>query len=291
MPDTPARTDPADTQAGPAAMGAPERPRWDMQRRGGPVLATAVHAGHAIRDELRPYLAISEADRRREEDPMTGLWSTVGDDAFRNYTSRFQCDLNRSRKTAIYETPDDAWGLKVWDRQPPDAMKARSLAVWDRYYETMATWIEGLIAECGRVLVMDIHSYCHRRDGPDAAPAPQEGNPDIDLGVTTMDQSRFPGLLEAFEDGLRAVPVKGARGRRAEAGSMDVRRNVRYPDGGHWPEWIHANYGDAVATITLEVKKFYMDEWSGDAHLPVVEDVRVAMERAADAGRAALARL
>ena len=275
----------------PPELGTAERPRWDVQRGGGgPVLATAVHAGHAIRDELRPFLAISEADQRREEDPMTGIWSTVGDDAFRNYTSRFQCDLNRSRETAIYETPDDAWGLTVWDRQPPDAMKARSLAVWDRYYETMAGWIEGLIAEHGRVLVMDIHSYCHRRDGPDAAPAPQEDNPDIDLGVTTMDQDRFPGLLEAFEEALRGVPVLGAQGQRGEAGPMDVRRNVRYPDGGHWPEWVHATYGDRVATITLEVKKFYMDEWTGDAHLPVVEDVRMAMEAAAEAGRAALAR-
>ena len=271
-----------------APLGTAERPRWDVQRRGGPVLATAVHAGHAIREELRPYLAISEADQRREEDPMTGLWSTVGDDAFRNYTSRFQCDLNRARDSAVYETPEDSWGLTVWADQPTDEMKARSLAVWDRYYETMATWIEGLIAECGRVLVMDIHSYCHRRDGPDAAPAPQDGNPDIDLGVTTMDPNRFGGLLEAFEDALMSAPVarKGEDPR-----PLDVRRNVRYPDGGHWPEWVHANYGDEVATITLEVKKFYMDEWSGDAFLPVVEDVRLAMERAAEAGRAALARL
>lgn len=270
-----------------APLGTPERPRWDVQRRGGPVLATAVHAGHAVRDELRPYMVISDEDQRREEDPMTGIWSTVGDDAFRNYTSRFQCDLNRSRETAIYETPDDSWGLKVWGEQPPEEMKVRSLAVWDRYYETMATWIEGLIAECGHVLVMDIHSYCHRRDGPDAAPGAQDENPDIDLGVTTLDATKFGGLLDEFEGALRAAPVKGL----PHGDTMDVRRNVRYPDGGHWPEWVFGQYGDRVATITLEVKKFYMDEWTGDAHLPVVEDVRLAMEAAAEAGRAALAKL
>ena len=264
-------------------LGTPERPRWDVQRRGGPVLATAVHAGHAIRDELRPYLAISEGDQRREEDPMTGIWSTVGDDAFRNYTSRFQCDLNRAREKAIYETPEDSWGLKVWESQPPDEMKARSLAVWDRFYETMATWIEGLIAENGRVLLMDIHSYNHRREGPDGPEAAQADNPDIDLGVTTLDPDKFGGLLEEFEGALTASPVQGR--------TLDVRRNVRYPDGGHWPEWVFANYGEDVASITLEVKKFYMDEWSGDAHLPIVEDLRVAMERAADASRAVLSKM
>ena len=257
------------------------RPLWDVQRRGGPVLATAVHAGHAIRDELKPYLSLSETDQRREEDPMTGIWSTIGDDAFRCYVSRFQCDLNRPRERAVYRTPEDAWGLDVWRELPPQEMLDRSLADWDAFYGMMATWIEGLIAENGRVLILDIHSYNHRRDGPDADAAPQEENPDIDLGVTTLDEKRFGGVLEAFEAGLARMKVRGE--------TVDVRRNVRYPDGGHWPEWVFANYGDEVATITLEVKKFYMDEWSGDAHLPVVEDLREGIGAAARLAREALA--
>ncbi|MBB4659983.1 N-formylglutamate amidohydrolase [Parvularcula dongshanensis] len=259
------------------------RPHWDIQRRGGPVLATAVHAGHVIREELKPYLAISEIDQRREEDPMTGIWSTVGDDAFRSYDSRFQCDLNRPRDKAVYRTPDDAWGLTVWKELPPEEMLERSLAAWDDFYEMMATWIEGLIAECGKVLILDIHSYNHRRDGADAEPAPGKDNPDIDLGVTTLDRDRFGSVLEAVKGPLMETPARGHY--------PDVRENVRYPDGGHWPEWVFANYGDDVATITLEYKKFYMDEWSGDAFLPVVEDLRVGLDRAAEAGRHALARL
>ena len=259
------------------------RPYWDVQRRGGPVLATAVHTGHAIRDELRPYLALSEQDQRREEDPMTGIWSTVGDDAFRCYTSRFQADLNRPRERAVYRTPEDAWGLHVWKELPPEEMLERSLADWDAFYETMATWIEGLIDECGHVLVLDLHSYNHRREGPDGPDAPQEDNPDIDLGVTTLDADRFGDVLSVVEEALKATSVRDR--------DLDVRRNVRYPDGGHWPEWIYARYGEHVATITLEVKKFYMDEWSGDAHLPIVEDLRVGIERAAREARAVLTRL
>ena len=258
------------------------RPLWDVQRRGGPVLATAVHAGHAIRDELRPYMALSEADQRREEDPMTGIWSTIGDDAFRCYASRFQADLNRPRDRAVYRTPEDAWGLQVWRELPPEAMLERSLADHDAFYDMMATWLEGLIDECGKVLVLDIHSYNHRRDGPDGPPAPQDDNPDIDLGVTTLDPDRFGHVLEAFEETLRGSPMRDRQ--------LDVRRNVRYPDGGHWPEWIFAQYGDDVATITLEVKKFYMDEWSGDAHLPIVEDLRAGMAKAAQVARDVLAR-
>jgi N-formylglutamate deformylase len=259
------------------------KPRWDVQQRGGPVLATAVHAGHAIRDELRPYLAISQQDQRREEDPLTGIWSTVGDDAFRCYNSRFQLDLNRARDTAVYRRPEDSWGLKVWRELPPEEMIERSLDAHDDFYAMMADWIEALIDRCGKVLVLDIHSYNHRRDGAEAEPAPQEENPDIDLGVTTLDQERFGPVLEALQAELEAKPA-GDR-------ELDVRRNVRYPDGGHWPEWIFANYGDDVATVTLEYKKFYMNEWSGDAHLPVVEDLRAGLDRAAGAAREALERL
>ncbi|WP_051881573.1 N-formylglutamate amidohydrolase [Parvularcula oceani] len=253
------------------------RPHWDIQRRGGPVLATAVHAGHVMRDELKPYLAISEQDQRREEDPMTGLWSTVGDDAFRNYTSRFQADLNRPRDSAIYLKPEDSWGLQVWKETPPDEMIERSLAVYDAFYDMMATWIEGLIAECGKVLVLDIHSYNHRRDGPHGRHGPQEDNPDIDLGVTTLDRERFGGVLDVFKTALAAQP--------AQSRELDVRENVRYPDGGHWPEWVFANYGADVATITLEYKKFYMDEWTGTAFLPVIEDLRAGLDVAACAAR------
>jgi hypothetical protein len=31
---------------------------WDMVARDGPVIATAIHDGHAMRDSLQPYLAI-----------------------------------------------------------------------------------------------------------------------------------------------------------------------------------------------------------------------------------------
>ena len=52
---------------------------WDLIIGDGPVVATAIHDGHQIRDSLLPHLAISEDERRREEDPMTGLLTSVGD--------------------------------------------------------------------------------------------------------------------------------------------------------------------------------------------------------------------
>ncbi len=100
---------------------------FEWIERGGPVLATAVHAGHFIRSELRPYLQIDEAEQMREEDPMTGVWAGIGDDIFRATTSRFEVDLNRSREKAVSTNPEDTWGLKVWKESPPEQMIESSL--------------------------------------------------------------------------------------------------------------------------------------------------------------------
>ena len=55
-------------------------PPWNIITNGGPVVATAIHAGHVVRDELAPYLAIDPEDRRREEDPLTDYFLSLSTD-------------------------------------------------------------------------------------------------------------------------------------------------------------------------------------------------------------------
>jgi len=254
---------------------------WDVHRGSGPVLATAVHDGHAMRDELRPYLFASDGELRREEDPLTGIWASAGDGMFRTHRSRFEVDLNRSREEAFATRPEQTWGMRVWREAPPGAMIERSLEQHDAFYALMREWVEQLIADHGVALVLDIHSYNHRRQGPYAADMAPADNPDIDLGLTTLDAGRFGRVAERLTERLAAGPAQGR--------TLDVRGNVRYPDGGHFPEWVFATYGQDVCTITLEYKKFYMDEWTGHAYLPVVEDLRRGLFEAVHAAREELA--
>ena len=58
-------------------------PPWNIITNGGPVVATAIHAGHVVRDELAPYLAIDPEDRRREEDPLTDYFLSLSDNLVR----------------------------------------------------------------------------------------------------------------------------------------------------------------------------------------------------------------
>ena len=250
---------------------------WIMRQGDGPVMATAVHAGHAVRPSLAGRYALTPDERRREEDPLTDVLAWAGDDVFVARRSRFEVDLNRPEEEAVYLRPSDAWGLTVWHETPPEEEIAQSLDRRRRFYDMMGARLEEMIARHGRVLLLDLHTYNHRRDGPDAPPQPQADNPDIDLGLTTADKGRFGDTVGAVWDTLVDHEIGGAR--------RDVRENVRFPDGGFWPEWVAATYGTDVCVITLEVKKFFMDEWTGAADLALLEGLRAAVEAAAIAAR------
>ncbi len=250
---------------------------WDIVAGDGPVVVTAIHDGHAIRPSLRPLLELPDDMRRREEDPLTGFFTTAGDVRIRARASRFEVDLNRPRDKAVYARPEDCWGLHVWREPLPDVELARSRESWDRFYAMVAELLDRLLARWGAVLLVDVHSYNHRRDGPDMPPAPQDGNPDIELGLTTLDAGRWGHVAERFTDVLRASPVAGH--------APDVRANVRFPTGGHFPEWVYAAYGDRVCTISPEYKKIFMDEWTGQVDIQALEDLRDGLQSAVDAVR------
>lgn len=252
---------------------------WEISRNDGPVIATSVHSGNEVRPDLADRLALTREERFREEDPLTDVLAGVGDQTFRARTSRFEIDLNRPEHEAVYLEPSDAWGLDIWKEKPTDAMVRESLQARSEFYAMMKVWIEDSISRYGRIFLIDLHSFNHRRDGKNADPSPMDSNPDIDLGVTTADLDRFGSLADSFEAGLQGT----AGGRQ-----LDIRRNVRFIDGGHWPEWVYAEYGSDVCTITVEDKKIFMDEWTGLADIQILEDLRLGLARATHAVRRAL---
>src|SRR5690606_32932002 len=104
-------------------------------------------------------------------------------------------------------------------------------------------------------------------------------NPDIELGLTTADPDRWSDVTARFADALRAAPLDGRE--------LDVRANVRFPTGGHFPEWVYARWGSRVCTISPEYKKIFMDEWTGQADIASLYALRDGLQAAVDAVRPA----
>jgi hypothetical protein len=104
--------------------------------------------------------------------------------------SRFEVDINRPREHAVYREPADAWGLEVWRESLRSSCVRDSLAIYDRFYRELAHHLDRVTA-ASRCLVLDVHSYNHRRDGPDAPAGDADANPEINVGTGWLDRARW----------------------------------------------------------------------------------------------------
>ncbi len=257
-------------------------PAWELQFGEGPLVAAAIHHGSAMRSELAALLALGPAQRLYEEDPQTGLWTTIAPTRIVVLRSRFEMDLNRPREKAVYLEPEDAWGLRVWKSGLPEDAIRRSLAQYDLFYRHVELVLRSLLERHGRVVVFDLHSYNHRRRGPDAPPDDPLKNPEVNVGTATIQQRRWRPVVERLLAELAGYDFLGRR--------LDVRENVRF-EGGWFSRWIHRTFPDSVCALAIEVKKFFMDEWTGRVDQAQFGAVHEALRAAARGVLEALDRL
>jgi N-formylglutamate amidohydrolase len=203
---------------------------------------------------VAPLLAVTEADRLREEDPFTDRWTEIADNRVIVHRSRFEVDINRPRDKSVYVIPDDAFGLQVWATAPPDGVVDRSRIVYDGFYRDFRALCDEVEANHGRFVVLDLHSYNHRRSGPDAPVDDPEKNPEVNVGTGSLDRDRWGDLVDRFNESIAQFPFDG--------GHLDVRENVRFK-GGHLSRWVNENYPTSGCALAIEIKKIYMDEWTG----------------------------
>ena len=219
-----------------------------------PLVATAIHSGHQVRDELVDLLAISEQDRLREEDPFTDRWTVISKNRVIVNKSRFEVDLNRPRENAVYIHPEDAWGLNVWRREPDRSIIERSLGFYDEFYLRVETFLQDLVDAFGYFVLLDLHSYNHRRQGPQGPLAPQLDNPEVNVGTGNLDRIRWGQVVDRF--------IRDLQSRRFQDRFFDVRENVKFR-GGHFSKWICDRFPVQGCVLAVEFKKFFMDEWTG----------------------------
>jgi N-formylglutamate deformylase len=211
--------------------------------------------------------ALDDATRLREEDPFTDYLTSVGGSTVVVHRSRFEVDLNRARGEAVYQTPQDAWGLELWRETPPAEEIERSRDLYDDFYSEFCRRLDTL-AERGSFVVLDLHSYNHRRDGADEPPAPDASNPEVNVGTGALDRVRWSRVVDRFLEALAAQEVCGHR--------LDVRENVRFR-GGELCRWVDRRYRGRGCALAIEFKKVFMDEWTGELDERHVEELRGAL--------------
>jgi hypothetical protein len=241
---------------------------WSIVTGKGPLVATAIHHGHVIRKELKARCTLSESERLREEDPFTGEWTTIADARVVVHRSRFEVDLNRPREKAVYLRPEDAWGLNLWKEPPEPEMVDTSLMLHDAFYTELKQLLKKKVKSHGRFILLDLHSYNHRRGGPQAPPAAQEENPEVNVGTGNLDRELWGPVVDTFMSSLRGFDF--------EKRHLDVRENVKFR-GGYLSKWVQENFPGSGCTLAIEFKKFFMDEWTGEPFPEAIETIHKAL--------------
>ncbi len=244
-------------------------PIWTITKQSpGPIFAVALHTAHAVRKPLEKRFKIDPQTRLREEDPFTGAWVDIGDTGIVATRSRFEVDLNRPREKAVYLCPEDAWGLPVWKVPlPPNELHA-SLAEYNAFYTMLVPLLKAAVKKHGCFFIYDLHSYNHRREGPNHPPAPQEENPEVNIGTGTMKREQWAPLIDGLIDELRQFDFLGR--------NLDVRENIKFKGGG-FPAFIHEHFPETGCVVSIEFKKFWMDEWAGTCNRAEHAAIRSAL--------------
>jgi N-formylglutamate deformylase len=244
-----------------------KQPFWALTKGHQPLVAVALHDGHHVRPEVAELLAIDKNDRKREEDPFTAAWTDIAQTRLVVLRSRFEVDLNRPRKKAIYLKPEDAWGLDIWREVPSPEILEQSLAEYDRFYAVVEEICKHL-QRYGRFVIFDLHTYNHYRNGQHAPPAEQWLNPEINLGTGSLNRQYWQPVVERFLGDLRRFDFFGRQ--------LDVRENVKFV-GGHFARWVHSHFPQSACVLSIEVKKFFMDEWSHQPDLQQMAAIHQAL--------------
>jgi N-formylglutamate deformylase len=239
-------------QSTPEAPDTAIRPPFRMVSGGGPIVATAIHSGHDLRRDVEENMVLNAADRRREEDPYTDRLTGVFATRVIVDRSRFEVDLNRPPDEAVYATADQSWGLDVWREPPSRAIVADSLAIHTDFYRQLDRLLDRLAGR-GPFVVLDLHSYNHRRDGWAAPPAATTENPDVNIGTGTLDHERWDPLVRQFTEDLAARLPQ----------TTVIAENVRFR-GGYLSRRVNERYEGRGCALALEFKKTFMDEWTGE---------------------------
>lgn len=225
-----------------------------------PYACAAVHNGHQFRKELWPKCLHTEYDRWYEEDPKTKTMLKPHPIVISGMDSRFEYDLNRDPKNAIYE---DAWGKQLWKEPLTEDEKSRSLEKHQNFYKVVHALIRKLELKFGCCVVYDLHSYNWKRWDREV--------PTWNLGTSNIDNKRFDNAIEAWREQLSKIKMPNGIPTTSKI-------NDTFQGNGYFLKFITNNFKNTLVLAT-EVAKVYCDETDQIIYPEVVSAIRKGLKK------------
>jgi N-formylglutamate amidohydrolase len=146
-----------------------------------PMVCTAIHNGHRLRDDLKKAFLLSKDERFYEEDPYTDELVSSFPIVLIGNDSRFEYDLNRAKTLSTYYKT--AWNKQVWDKPLSPKQRAFSHAKHESFYNVLEAIITRLEMMFNNSIIFDMHSYNHQRIEKDT--------PTFNIGSGQIDVERY----------------------------------------------------------------------------------------------------
>ena len=214
----------------------------------------AVHDGHQFRKELWDNCMHTEYERWYEEDPETKNMVISHPILIAGCDSRFEYDLNRTPKEAVFET---AWGKQLWKQPLANNQKQKSLNKHQGFYDVLAALISKLEAKFGVCIVYDMHSYNWKRWDREV--------PTWNLGTSNLDNDRFGEDIETWRQSLSEIKFPHHIKQTSKI-------NDTFQGNGYFLKFITKNFKNTLVLAT-EIAKIYCDEYDQIIFPEVVDAV------------------
>lgn len=206
-----------------------------------PYVCGAIHNGHQFRKELWENCTHTAYERWFEEDPATKEMVQSNPIVIAGMDSRFEYDLNREPKQAIY---NDAWGKQLWYNPLPNKMQEKSLLKHTNFYKVVRALISKLEEKFKVCIVYDMHSYNWKRWSREV--------PTWNLGTCNVDSKRFASDIENWREILEKMSLPNGI-------KSTSKINDTFQGNGYFLKFITQNFNNTLVLAT-EIAKVYCDE-------------------------------
>lgn len=228
-----------------------------------PLIANVSHAGHRVREEIQAKMLIEESQRLVEEDVGVDLFLDSFPIQIIALDSRYEYDVNRPRERAVYLKPFQSWGKRVWQQPPTKEELAFSLEKYDEFHDVVEFVVSFMQKVFGSTLVFDLHSYNHQR--PSSA---GKSTPSFDLVLLDEDRKAHQATIAFLKTQLQAI--------QTPEGLATVQENAIFEKDGAVAERLRP-FLPKVLTLPIEIKKFYVDERTGEVFPEVVRSLQASL--------------
>ncbi|MDC0006698.1 N-formylglutamate amidohydrolase [Winogradskyella sp.] len=224
-----------------------------------PYACAAVHDGHQFRKDLWDNCLHTEYDRWYEEDPETKNMVLSHPIVIASCDSRFEYDLNRPPKDAVFET---AWGKQLWKQPLPEVEKQKSLEKHANFYKVVHALISKLEQKFSVSIIYDMHSYNWQRWDREV--------PTWNLGTSNIDNTRFGAEVESWRKSLASITLPYHI-------KQTVKINDTFQGNGYFLKYITNNFKNTLVLAT-EIAKVYCDEYQQINYPEVVAAVETQLQ-------------